>query len=352
MPPNNLRSYCQQLLIGCLLAGLVSLSSSSVTLNPFLVASVQIVGCLVLLFIALPRNADQSNRTYVVSAIVLSVGAVSLGLPFCFSQWPLLTAHANLILWGTAIHFLLLTNLASTQHRLADAKAILEREVCERVSASNRLEQAKREIKRALDTKAKEIETIEQRVLQRERLGAINEISAGVSHELNNSLTPIVQYADLLLEHAQLSDRHLAWVRRIAQSADAAVGVVRNLQRFDDHQDETKLTRISTVAIANQAISAVRPIWLQRVESSGHGISVQNRIPIQQGNRRRLAPNPTATHNLLMNSIDAVQGNPHGEIVVRTRRTQTLYCSKSLTMDEDESGGTEVLLRTVLHHKV
>jgi len=69
------------------------------------------------------------------------------------------------------------------------------------------------------------------RLLQSEKLSAVGEFIAGVAHELNNPLTVMVGYAQLL-EESDLEEEYKQEVRQMAESADRCHKVVQNLLSF------------------------------------------------------------------------------------------------------------------------
>jgi PAS domain S-box-containing protein len=72
---------------------------------------------------------------------------------------------------------------------------------------------------------------IQSKMLQTEKMAALGEIVSGIAHELNNPLTSIMGYAQLLLGHG-LAGPQLAEARNVYQEADRARRIVKNLLYF------------------------------------------------------------------------------------------------------------------------
>ncbi len=71
----------------------------------------------------------------------------------------------------------------------------------------------------------------QEQLLQSEKMSAVGQLIAGVAHELNNPLTAILGYAQLL-ESESLQERAADFVRKIFKQAQRTHRVVQNLLSF------------------------------------------------------------------------------------------------------------------------
>lgn len=77
---------------------------------------------------------------------------------------------------------------------------------------------------------------LEQQLRQSEKLSALGQMISGIAHELNNPLTVVKGYLELILAHHDLSPQTRADLQKVAHESDRAAKLVRNFLAFAREQ--------------------------------------------------------------------------------------------------------------------
>jgi signal transduction histidine kinase len=83
-----------------------------------------------------------------------------------------------------------------------------------------------------LQERIEQLKRTQAQLIQSARLVAVGELAAGVAHQLNNSLTPILGYAELLAENLGADSPYQEDLQRIITKGHQASEIVRNLLDF------------------------------------------------------------------------------------------------------------------------
>ena len=234
----------------------------------------------------------------------------------------------------------------ATPERLAEAKlseanARLEEQVEERTAQLMRELQERKTTELALrDTNLRlertmgQLDEAQQQVVQEERARALGEMASGIAHEFNNSLMPIVGYAQLLAEDPDLLNGETSrlYVENIRIAASDATEVASRMQEFYlPAPDAGELVLLELNELIRRAVTLTEPRWKTQPEADGHPVRVQLDLEdggLVLGDATKLREVFT---NLIFNAVDAMPEG--GTISIRTQLT-----AESVRIDLTDTG--------------
>ena len=141
------------------------------------------------------------------------------------------------------------------------------------------------------------------------RLLALGQLAAGVMHDVNNALSPIMSAAFLLHRHAEDPAAVHAYADRVAKAADAAAAAAARVGRFirdDDGTYDERLDPVDLSAIADDVVSITRPCWSLRTQ--GAPITLDRSVQPDVFARGVPGELRGVVLNLVQNALDAMRG--------------------------------------------
>ena len=160
----------------------------------------------------------------------------------------------------------------------------------------------------------------QQVVVQQERLRALGQMASGVAHDVNNALSPIVAYADLLLstlpDLPEASRQHIQVIKRSGK--DIAQIVARMREFYRRRSDSEPLVPVNLEEVIHEVTELTRPRWRDISQRAGVSISVHQDV---EPGLPPLFSDPSEFREALMNLVfNAVDALPQGGTITLAAR--------------------------------
>ncbi len=162
-----------------------------------------------------------------------------------------------------------------------------------------------------------ELVETQQQAMRQERLRALGQMASGITHDINNALSPVIGFSDMLLQESNKFDPHSKKLLQLIRLAalDISQIVERMRQLYRDREDqEMEFEPVDIRQIVRETIELTRPKWRDGTPS---GVEIR----ISTDFARALPQIPgadteirEALTNLVLNAVDAMPDG--GRIVV------------------------------------
>ena len=206
-------------------------------------------------------------------------------------------------------------------------KVITTEEECQNLYDQVRLTQG---TQKAYD----ELRRTQQAVVQQERLRALGQMASGVAHDINNALSPITAYSELLISTLpDLPDTARERLKRISQAAQDVAQIVARMREFYRRDlDSDQLEKVNVNKAIDEVAELTRPRWRDLAQRQGISIQVNTELdpanPILVCNASELRE---ALTNVVFNAVDAL---PQGGVI--TLVTRMVNKSEALSVGPEQ----------------
>jgi PAS domain S-box-containing protein len=186
----------------------------------------------------------------------------------------------------------------------------------------------------ALQQAYDDLRQTQQAVMQQERLRVLGQMASGITHDMNNALSPVALYTETLLEQEpHLSARARAYLTTIQRAMDDVTATLARLREFSRQREPQRtLAPVHVNHLAQQVVDLTRARWRDIAQQRGIAITMVTALtpdlPVIMGVESEIRD---ALINLIFNAVDAM---PDGGTL--TLRTHT-------TAGASEAGETSVL---------
>jgi two-component system, NtrC family, sensor kinase len=171
-----------------------------------------------------------------------------------------------------------------------------------------------RQTQQELQTRIEAQRDAERRLIQAEKLAAVGEMAAGIAHELNNPLTTVTGFTELVLDDLPGNAENRPDLELVLREARRARDVVRRLLDFS-RRSESERTRVDL----NELLDDVLSLTNHLMHTSGIQVEVTmgKNLPWVSVDRNQMKQ---VILNLFHNAIQAMPVG--GQLFLRTLQRQ------------------------------
>lgn len=159
------------------------------------------------------------------------------------------------------------------------------------------------------------LQRLQTQFVQSEKLASLGQLAAGAAHEINNPLTAILGYSDLLVDDPSIPEKSRSIAEKIREQARRTKTLVTNLLSFARQMPAEHRSLLDVNTIVTSAVQ------LRRLDLRDKNIQIElyteNILPGVRGDPNQLLQ---VFFNIISNAVDAMEEVGGGTLTVRTLR--------------------------------
>lgn len=153
---------------------------------------------------------------------------------------------------------------------------------------------------------------LQEHLISSEKMAALGQLVAGAAHEINNPLTAILGYSELLQEDSGLGNSSRSLVEKIGQQARRTKRLVENLLNFAQ-QTPAEKTSVHINSLLNNVLQLREPdLTAKKIKLK---VRLDPELPRIQGNSNQLLQ---VFLHMMNNALDALQETGGGLLSINT----------------------------------
>lgn len=194
---------------------------------------------------------------------------------------------------------------------------------------------------RRLEMKSEELRKTQEQLVQAGKLASTGQLAAGVAHELNNPLTTVSGYAQLLLKRLNKKDSNYKKIEAMAEEANRCKTIIKNLLDFSRPAERKNYQALNVNIPLKNILSLVgEQMRLQNVRITKN---LSSHLP-------RIKANPSQLEQVFMNIVsNALDSMPSGgELRITTSLSPTsvvMHAGQKTGRREDRQTGRRIEIK-------
>jgi two-component system NtrC family sensor kinase len=177
-----------------------------------------------------------------------------------------------------------------------------------------------------------EYKWMQQQLVHAEKMGVLGQLAAAVAHELNNPLSGVISFSQILLKEMDPSLPYVEDLRNIEHAALRCKKIVEDLLAFARKPETTGHEPVSLEEVVDQAVSLLRP----KLDAKGTRVEVQfpsslPKLPVHPDPLNQILV------NLISNAHDAIDAG--GVLKLKARQVKGKGRGTILLTVEDSGPG-------------